>query len=301
MDGVTREDALWHFASPAAADEFELVAGEPPERIGPADEGGLFWSTDGQRFVLSTPGGPRFLCEAGGRRVIYDPAGGQARDVAAFAFGTLSGALAYQHGHLPLHASALEVEGGLAVLSGRSGAGKSTLAAALAARGAPLFADDVLSVDWRARPICATSTSRRLKLDKHGAQLAGVETGEPVRTVVEDGADPRRYAHEDAVTLSPARVLGLKRIYVLAERDRRPGAPAMDIQRLTGVQALAAVRETVFRRLWGDALLGRLVLQQAAAAIAGAVEVYRFSRTAEPERFSKTVERLEAHLQEPAS
>ncbi len=296
MDPVTQDEALWRFAAPGASGEFELVPGDPPERLASADAAGLLWSTDGRRFLLTTPAGPRFLCEAGGRRVVYDPAGGRARDVAAFAFGALSGALAYQQGRLPLHASALETGEGLALLSGPSGAGKSTLAAALAGRGAALFADDVVAVDWRARPIRASSAGRRIKLDDHGARLAGVETAGPVRSAPDGDADPRRYVDARAVAASAARSLDLKRIYVLAERDRRPGAPVMDIQRLTGVEALAAVRGAVFRRLWGDALIGPATLHKAAAAIAGAAAVYRFSRTADPARFTETVSRLEAHL-----
>ena len=300
MTAAIHEQTLWDFASPGAARDFELVTGDLPDRLGQPDSGGLFWSSDGERFMLETPNGPRFLCEAHGRRVVYDPAGGQARDVAAFAFGPLAGALAYQQGRLPLHASALETCGGLALLCGASGAGKSTLAAALARRGAALFADDVVSVDWRARPITATSMSRRLKLDEHSVELAGVGAGEPVRTRVGEDADPRRYADVGAVTVSAARTGTVERLYVLAERDRRPGAPVMELQRLTGVEALAAVRDAVFRRAWGDALAGPGAIHQAAAVIAGAVEVYRFARTGDPARFSATVDRLEAHLRRRA-
>src|SRR5262249_28266063 len=44
---------------------------------------------------------------------------------------------------MPLHGSAIDVEGGCAVFVGASGSGKSTLAAALATRGHQVISDDV--------------------------------------------------------------------------------------------------------------------------------------------------------------
>jgi hypothetical protein len=49
-------------------------------------------------------------------------------------------------GQLPLHASAVQVDGGVAALVGKSGQGKSTLAAALEAQGAQIHSDDLLAV-----------------------------------------------------------------------------------------------------------------------------------------------------------
>ena len=296
MIALARADALWDYAAPGAAGDLELTPGMPPERLGAPGEDGLFWSTDGARFVLSTPAGPRFLCEAGGRRVVYDAAGGQPRDVAAFAFGALTGALAYQRGLAPLHASALQIGDALVAFCARSGAGKSTLAAALAARGARLFADDVLWVDWRARPPRARSISRKLKLDALGARLAGIEIGEPVRSVQDGPVDRRAYAAPGMVSVSDADALALRRLYVLAERDRRPGAPHVEVKRLKGVEALAAVRDGLFRRRWGEKLLGGAILNQAAAAVAASVKVYRFARTADGRRFEETLKALHAHM-----
>jgi hypothetical protein len=51
--------------------------------------------------------------------------------------------LCHQRGITPLHASAIDVADGCVAFVGGSGAGKSTLAAALAARGHQVVADDV--------------------------------------------------------------------------------------------------------------------------------------------------------------
>jgi hypothetical protein len=61
--------------------------------------------------------------------------------------GPALGALLYQRGWLPLHASAVGVSGGAVAFVGEKGEGKSTLAAAMYAQGHPLVADDVTAIE----------------------------------------------------------------------------------------------------------------------------------------------------------
>jgi len=64
-----------------------------------------------------------------------------------FLFGTAWGALCYQRGLLPLHASVVERDGVAYAFCGPSGAGKSTLITALLQRGARLISDDLCRCD----------------------------------------------------------------------------------------------------------------------------------------------------------
>jgi hypothetical protein len=52
-------------------------------------------------------------------------------------------AVLYQRGMIPLHASGVIVDGGIAMFLGSSGAGKSTLLLYLQSKGIPIFSDDV--------------------------------------------------------------------------------------------------------------------------------------------------------------
>jgi hypothetical protein len=63
--------------------------------------------------------------------------------VRLYLLGTVFGALLHQLGRLPLHASAIAVDGCAFAFCGHSGAGKSTLAAALQRRGHALLCDDI--------------------------------------------------------------------------------------------------------------------------------------------------------------
>src|SRR5690606_10479084 len=69
--------------------------------------------------------------------------------VRLYVLGSCMGALLLQRRMLPLHGSALAIDGKAYVIVGPSGAGKSTLAAALAARGQRLISDDISPIRWQ--------------------------------------------------------------------------------------------------------------------------------------------------------
>lgn len=58
-------------------------------------------------------------------------------------FGTVTALLLASRGCIPLHGSAVEIDGRAVLICGRAGAGKSTLAAGLIALGARLVSDDL--------------------------------------------------------------------------------------------------------------------------------------------------------------
>jgi hypothetical protein len=124
--------------------------------------------------------------------------------------GTAMGVLALQRGLLPLHASAVEVNGECVAFVGRSGAGKSTLAACLARRGYPLVADDMMTVGfdaagaaiaWRGAPEVKLWGSALDAIGETGAELI------PVRPGLAKYYAPAKLSRADS--------LPLRRIYLL--------------------------------------------------------------------------------------
>lgn len=100
---------------------------------------------------LDAAGNARFSIKAvadywieGGRRITIAPhMDRDAPDIRLFLLGTPWGLVCHQHGLVPLHAAAVEVDGEALILAGPSGVGKSTLAAAFWRRGHRLLADDI--------------------------------------------------------------------------------------------------------------------------------------------------------------
>ncbi|ALS29700.1 aldolase [Paenibacillus sp. 32O-W] len=83
----------------------------------------------------------------GGRHIAVSPVpGADMVKVRVYLLGTCMGVLLLQRGTLPLHGSAVVIDGQAHAVVGNSGAGKSTLAAALIREGCRLLTDDVIPV-----------------------------------------------------------------------------------------------------------------------------------------------------------
>ncbi|WFR62136.1 hypothetical protein P9222_28415 [Paenibacillus amylolyticus] len=86
-----------------------------------------------------------------GKRIVVSPIpGADEKKVRLFILGTCMAVIMMQRGILPLHGSAVVIDGWAYAFVGYSGAGKSTLSAALASRGYPLLTDDVVALTWDA-------------------------------------------------------------------------------------------------------------------------------------------------------
>lgn len=88
--------------------------------------------------------------EHGKRIVVCPQPGADEKKVRLFILGTCMAVIMMQRGILPLHGSAVVIDGWAYAFVGHSGAGKSTLSAALASRGYPLLTDDVVALTWDA-------------------------------------------------------------------------------------------------------------------------------------------------------
>lgn len=82
-----------------------------------------------------------------GKKIIFSPMPGVEEDkIRLYILGTCMGALLMQRKILPLHGSAIAIDGKAYALVGDSGAGKSTLASAFLCKGYQLLSDDVIAV-----------------------------------------------------------------------------------------------------------------------------------------------------------
>jgi hypothetical protein len=84
-----------------------------------------------------------------GKRIFVSPLKQNEEDqIRLYLLGTCMGAILMQRRILPLHGSAVAINGKAYAFMGNSGAGKSTLASALINQGFPLLSDDVISVSF---------------------------------------------------------------------------------------------------------------------------------------------------------
>ena len=93
-------------------------------------------------------------CIENGNKIIVSPINGSKEDhIRLYILGSCMGALLMQRKILPLHGSAIAINGKAYAIVGDSGAGKSTLASALLNKGYQLLSDDVIPVSLSSQNI----------------------------------------------------------------------------------------------------------------------------------------------------
>lgn len=90
-----------------------------------------------------------FAIQNGDTIQVSPMAGADEAKIRLFLLGTCMGALLMQRKILPLHGSAIAIDGKAYAFVGHSGAGKSTLASAFINKGFQLLSDDVIAVTLR--------------------------------------------------------------------------------------------------------------------------------------------------------
>jgi len=114
-----------------------------------------------------------------GDRIIVSPMQGADEDkMRLYILGTCMGALLMQRKVLPLHGSAVAIDGKAYGIIGERGAGKSTLAAAFLKRGCQLLSDDVIAVSFSDSGIpMVTPSYPQQKLWQESLEAFGMDTG----------------------------------------------------------------------------------------------------------------------------
>lgn len=257
------------------------LEGAPPPRDGLQAANGV--------VQFDVPGVGRFRV-AGGRDIVVDiePDADEA-DVRLYLLGSALGLLCHQRGLLPLHANAFVSEDGVFAFAGPSGAGKSTLAAHFERQGHLVLCDDVcaLGFDAEGRPE-AWPGLPRLKLWSDAAAAFGLENRGLVRV-----AGRLDKWHVQMSRPAARRPVRFRRLYVL---ERAPEGEPGRIRKLTGQEAMAAVRANTYRgRYIADMGLAAAHFGRCAALLKH-IEVYAGSRAWGYDVFEAEASRLERHV-----
>ncbi|MES2441564.1 MAG: hypothetical protein V4574_01935 [Pseudomonadota bacterium] len=181
-----------------------------------------------------------YLIEQGARITIAPAMDPDAPDVRLFLLGSVFGVLCNQRGVLPLHACAVEVDGGAIAFAGASGAGKSTLAAAFHRRGFKLLADDVTPIAFDGGVVRFLPGLRRIRLWADSMRAAAWDAGDVERC--RDGIEKFSRAFDSGFVTEPLPPLALFHLRVLPET-----VGDTMFRRLQGAAAVQQVRRQVYR------------------------------------------------------
>jgi hypothetical protein len=208
-----------------------------------------------------------------GQKITVDPVDGAHEDqVRLFILGTSMGAILLQRRILPLHGSAVAIDGKAYAIVGDSGAGKSTLASAFLQRGYQLLSDDVIPVTLSGdnTPV-VTPAYPQQKLWLESLQQFGMESGR-LRPIFER---EKKFAVPltDQFAGNPLPLAGVCELFKTDE-DSVAIVPVQKMERF----------HTLFRHTYRNFMIGRAGLMewhfQMSAKMMKQIEIYQLHRPA---------------------
>ena len=265
--------------------EMRVRMGAVPETIDSPtyDDGALVLSA--REFLFTSWEGVQFHYRQGEGITAHVPREDLQDDFELFLWGTVFGAVAWLNGMFPLHASAVELDGGAIGFTAESGGGKSTLATALSARGMPHICDDTLVLEGAAGGVVAVPDGKPVKLWASALELTGTAPDRPIRTV------PGKF-YAGALARAEAAV-PFKALILLEE------GPDVRIERVRGSAVLSALTEAMYRPMIAAGLGDRSGHGEWLMRLAGSVSVWRLERPrneGDPAAFARTVDAIAGQL-----
>lgn len=161
--------------------ETRLTYGRVPDRLYDTPLAQMTWQMKPDEFLLRGEGDHYFFYRPGRGVTVHRGEDADASEESLWLNGSVYAAIASMNGLLPIHASAVAVDGHVFAFTGPAGAGKSTLVAALGKLGLPMFCDDTLVLDLSdpKRVMCLPG-HKRLKLRPDAVEMSGAMREEKV-------------------------------------------------------------------------------------------------------------------------
>jgi hypothetical protein len=262
----------WPGSAPGRPDVTFVTGSVDGELPSPAlDVGTVQIASDGEALVLFKAGyfriaRDRVTCDLGVRP--------ESAELAPIVFGNVLACLGLQHGCLPLHASAVDVDGRAILLLGRAGAGKSALAAAFARTGRCVLADEAAMVS----EACCLPSGGPLHLADDMLTAAGIDPTELPRSEWFSSLPKRPWLGGAAPDPKPYPIAA-----VVCLGKREAGAASPRPSRVAQEEAAKAILNHLF---WRDMLRLRAFeadLRREAAILASAAPVYALSLPRSPD------------------
>lgn len=247
---------------------------------------------DGKAFLLTIPNVARYLIQEGTDILVDAESGADQNDISAYLLGSALGVLCHQRGIVPLHSAAIDIEDGCAAFVGPSGAGKSTLAAALAARGHQVVADDVgyLQFDRHGAVMFWPGISRMRLWEDAVAALDCRGPG-----IEREYRGYNKYLVPIRTPADPFTARRLLRVYYL---NLAPADSAVNISRVQGAAGVEFLMQNIYRLPYAEFMGRKPAAFVICTAMARQLPLFQFNRQMRFEILQEAVELLERHLRE---
>jgi len=252
--------------------DVHITLGRVPSHIKDPIEKTERYQVAKNQFLFQVPEVGSYYVTDGTQIVIEPFAQAEERFLRLFLLGTAFGALLMQRRILPIHGSAVVIDGRCVIFTGTSGVGKSTLLAAFRKRGYSFLTDDVAAVTVGADGVAwVHSAYPQQKLWRDSAENMGVDTAPLSSVFIGRNQDKFTVPIDKGFCPSPMPLLA---VYELGAENCRD----VSLRLLTGVEKLPVFIRHTYRAWLLDGLGLKAEHFRYCATIAGQVEVSRLTR-----------------------
>ena len=270
--------------------DVSIRSGRVPDQLDHARREHFRFQSRPGRLLLKIDHIADFLVSDGREIVVQAMPSAEPESVRLFLLGSALGAILHQRGILPLHASAVRVNGECIAFCGASGSGKSTTAGVFVNRGYELIADDICAValDAKGQPLVYPEYTQ-LKLWEDSLSQSGQDPAAYSR--VRHVLDKFKVPAGQGGGMEPLR---FRKVYVLSPGHENRIA----IHPLEGMARFGAIRDNTYRKKFVDGLGQSREHFRAVSAIGKFVPVYRVERPRKPFLLEELADRLEHDFME---
>ena len=273
--------------------DIHIFKGDVPQSLS-QDRIKLPYQIKDDNVLLEIPNGMRILVKSG-KEIIYTyPETVSQKDVSLFILGSAWGALCYQRGLIPLHASAVTKGVNIHAFSGHSGAGKSTLSAALSHKGWDFFSDDIIIYDPQNdsdQAMCYRG-QKDLKLWQDAIDKTQLEKTHKVRDIKGHNKFYAKPASSSNLTHAP-----LENLFILSALKGKSETDNI-IKPLSGALAINAIVKSIYRPRYAEAIMGRKAIFEALARLSEGINIWEFKRLFLTDNFEQSVSMMDDFLKE---
>lgn len=267
-----------------------IYYGEVPNELSSPVEKDNYYQVAEDEFLLRLEGIANYYVINGEQIVVQPCEQADLREVRLFLLGTVMGVLLMQRGIVPIHGSAVVVDGHCLVFTGVSGAGKSTVAAALHKKGYDILTDDVSAVTFDKEGVpWVQSGYPQQKLWQTSASMIGIDTT-PLERITKD-EDKYAVPIPKGFWRGP---MPLAAVYEIMEK------PCNDITiiPLTGIEKITTIMNNIYRSGLFNGLGLKKSHFQKCANVVNHIQVFRLTRPENIPSLDRQIDVLEQQFAE---
>jgi hypothetical protein len=267
--------------------EVRIGLGSVPTMLPGAETFGRFLQIANRQLVFEIPAVARYWVRNGNEILVEPFRSTEELSVRRHILKTGLTVICLQSGRLPLHASAVLMDGRAIAFLGRSGAGKSTLAAYLQKLGAVPLCDDVCAITFEEgeEPLLWPGP---LELELRPAAVAITGDGLVEGRSVDDIQKIHIPFSRDVAPSVP-----LHRLYVLPDPETKSVTP---LTRLAGLQSVRAIIEHTHRNWLIKPMGVASANYQQILSLVRKIPIFDTGRQWGADRYNYQVSRLVGHI-----